>query len=549
MSDYEDLRSLLVGNEIDAIRELKAEIAQLAKTIDDPDQIVDRLSPLIDRVLERNIDLRREQFIDTLSPIISEVLGHEIRNSGEEIAQTLAPVIGQAISVQIRTQRDEVVDALYPVIGATVVKAVSQAFRDLLNRINDEMQSTFSVAAVRRKLTAKIKGIPEADLLIRENLPWHVESVFLIHKTTGLLLAQKNSDRSDMKEPEMVASMLTAIRSFVNDWIARQENDAEINQIEYGNSTIYLEVAGSCYIAVVLHGIPQMKLTQTISEVLSEIIEAQGKKIQNFSGDRSALDTEQIDRALGKIFSVESKAEISGQKVRSSQWPLIVMGLLLFAGVAYAGYRYYVDWEEAKTAEAIEAHFRTDPALALYRIDPHVEDGRIILDGAVPDTNLSAYAERWVETHFSKKKTVNRMIVARQPDRYTRKIQSLESELQSHRLVPEIRRTFYFGLGETVPTAKQKQQLELIAMLMDLFPKSRADITGFSDRYGTSQERRAVAKKRSESVKSVLTSFNIDASRIETGTDLALPEDTNKSQMDDALARKVVIRLYTRGRK
>ncbi len=549
MSDFEKLRSLLVGDEIDAIEELKARVARLAEALDDPEEIIERLSPWIDRILERNIGLRREQLVDTLSPIIAEVLGHEIRNSGEAIARTLAPVIGQAIRVQITTQRDEVVDALYPVIGATVVKAVSQAFRDLLNRINDEMQNTFSVASLRRKLTAKIKGIPEADLLIRENLPWHVKSVFLIHKTSGLLLAQKNAEDSAMEEPEMVASMLTAIRSFVNDWISRQENESEINQIEYGRSTIYLEVAGSCYIAVVLEGVPQMTLAQKISEVLSDIVGKYGETIQHFSGDRAELDTEEIDRMLGAIFAVETRFQDSKEKSAGSRWPLAVMAVLLLAGAAYLGYRTYIRWEAEKTAAEIKAHFETDPYLALYRIEPSVEDGRIVLDGAVPDANLSSYASRWVESHFPKKETLNRLVVAHRPDPYLEKIRSLEAQLDAYRKIPAVHRTFYYGLGKSNLTPEQRRQLEAIGTIMQIFPEYRMKVTGFSDRYGTPQERRIVAQKRADGVKKILTSsMGIDASRIETAADLSLPEETNNTAADDAAARKVEIELLE-GRK
>jgi hypothetical protein len=52
----------------------------------------------------------------------------------------------------------------------------------------------------------------------------------------------------------MIGGMLTAIRSFVNEWISSSGNTSELDEIDYGRSKIMLEVAGYCYLAVVVDG-------------------------------------------------------------------------------------------------------------------------------------------------------------------------------------------------------------------------------------------------------------------------------------------------------
>jgi hypothetical protein len=52
-------------------------------------------------------------------------------------------------------------------------------------------------------------------------MPFTVQAIFLIHKGSGLIISEVQSLESHYLESEMVAGMLTAIRSCVNDCIAQ----------------------------------------------------------------------------------------------------------------------------------------------------------------------------------------------------------------------------------------------------------------------------------------------------------------------------------------
>jgi hypothetical protein len=101
-----------------------------------------------------------------------------------------------------------------------------------------------------------MQGVSEAELIFKEAMPFTVQAIFLIHKGSGLVISEVQPSDRQRLESEMVAGMLTAIRSFVNDCIAQSGEVSEIDQIEYGNSQITLEVAGYCYLAVVTQGQP-----------------------------------------------------------------------------------------------------------------------------------------------------------------------------------------------------------------------------------------------------------------------------------------------------
>ncbi len=547
MSQYEDLRSLLLGREIEAIDALRAEVRRLAKELDDPEAIIERLAPQIDRIIERNIGINRDALVDTLSPIIADVLSHEIKHSGEAIAEALAPVIGRAIRVQIQTQRDEVVDALYPVIGTTVAKFVSQAFRDLLETINEQMQNAFSVTALRRKVKSKVKGIPESELLLQESLGWRVESVFLIHKATGLLLAQRSAEAAEMEEPEMVASMLTAIRSFVNDWISKNSDGAEVNQIDYGDSTIYLEVAGSCYIAVVVKGTLRPRLTERISNVLAEIVEKEGEKIRDFSGDRSQLDLELIGKALEGIFEVRPTE--SAQKTSGSRWPLYLLAGLLVAAAGYGGYRYYrAETDAAKARELLE-RYRKDPKLALYRIEPAVTENRVVLAGAVPNETLARQAERIARSVTGIRDVENGLVIAvADTSRLREGLETLRKRLSKALPPPKLRTRIYFAFGSSRVAPEDYDKIDLLGLMMSLYPERRLRLTGYSDLKGDAESRRKIALKRADAVKALLVGAGVGPERIETAGEITLPPDLNVSTYRDEQARRVEAHWFARGR-
>lgn len=553
MGEYEELRALILGREIEALEALRAEAAALAQETTDPEAIITRLSPMIDAILRRNIEQDRNALIDVLSPMIADILSHEIRQSGEQIAAALAPVIGKAIRVQIRDQRDEVVDALYPVIGTTVSRYVSEAFKELIATINSRLESTFSYANLRRKVISRVKGIPESELLLREHIGWRVESVFLIHKPTGLLITQVTSGVA-MQEPEMVASMLTAIRSFVNEWIAQQGEDAEVNEIEYGSSTIRLEVAGYCYLAVVLRGEPGGALIRTIHQALVAIVSAHGDAITAFEGDRSTMPLEAMETELARIVQCVPETGAPGRATVPTRF-LIAAGIL---AAAFVGYRLVREYQDDALQAALMGALRSDARLALYRVDAEVDGDRVILRGAVPDPSLQTYAASLVRDHRRDVRIDDRLMVSPPfGDADTQQqIAALNAALESLRaasardlqglrdaivLPPPF--TLYFALGSSAVPPQQYAIIRDIRWWLDRHPTLQVRLTGYSDSRGDEEKRLAIATARAEAVRDALQTRGVDARRIMTAGTPDPPPLFDETLDDDAAARSVVVQL------
>ncbi len=404
-------------------------IAQLENQINQPAALVQLLLPVIAELLSLKADQAREEMCQAITPIIAEVIversqldqvamshaiatllpnaiSEQIRNSPEQIAKALGPEVGAAIREQIRLDRDEIVgalapemgaaikqqivlerdsmvDALYPVIGSTISKYFAEAIRS----INQKVEQTFSVEGMQRKFRAKIQGVSEAELIFKESVPFEIQAIFLIHNLSGLVMIDiQKSDLDSLADPidsDMLAGMLTAIRSFASECMSRSENTTELDAINYSGSKILLEVAGYCYLAVIIRGEPDAALVTKIRDVFGQIVQVYGDRFKEFDGDPSIIPMEA---------EIELKTLMEFERVKTlkqSPKTLIFIGLavlaLVLVPIGIFQYRSHRDRQlEAKVLEG----FASTPELAVYRLNVAADGDRLKLTGKLPNQHL-----------------------------------------------------------------------------------------------------------------------------------------------------------------
>jgi hypothetical protein len=298
---FERWQRLLLTQEVMDSREMiakfKEKLENLEHQIYEPAELINLLLPLITEILSRKVAEAREEVAQAIAPIIDEIIqaktqqdkvaissalapvlpdavAQQVSNSPGDFAKALGPEMGTAIKEQISLDREAMVDALYPVIGSTISKYMAEAIK----AINEKVENTLTPEGISRKIRAKMQGVSEAELIFKEAMPFTVQAIFLIHKGSGLVISEVQPSDRQRLESEMVAGMLTAIRSFVNDCIAQSGEVSEIDQIEYGNSQITLEVAGYCYLAVVTQGQPPKSFIKKMRGDLASIVQNHGKR-------------------------------------------------------------------------------------------------------------------------------------------------------------------------------------------------------------------------------------------------------------------------------
>jgi hypothetical protein len=278
----EDLRDILFGRYRRQIAELEAELDDLERRVTDQDALV----------------------------------------------AIIAPVLGDAIRRKIRDAREEMIEALYPVIGQAVVRAVSEAIRDLVRTLDARVRTSFSPRALWWRLRARLGGVSDAEIAIRESLPFEVVEVFLIHRETGLLLQHVSREREVSPDSDLISGMLTAIRDFAQDTFGRGE-EGELDEIQYGERCILLEAARHAYLAVVVDGVEPPGFRAEMRERIVEVEHAYEGVLRHYDGDATPLNP--VEESLRSLMATTPTRELS----RSQK--LVLAGALGFIVVCVVG--------------------------------------------------------------------------------------------------------------------------------------------------------------------------------------------------------------------
>ena len=606
MSDIEQVKILLAENDLPGVRHLMASIddklGKLEHQIYDPQELIELMLPWIAEILSRKISDSRQEVVNAIGPIIDEVIRaktlenksamssaiaellpdalaqqivnspadiakaiapeiglaikEQIRLDQESIAQALAPEMGKAITAQIRLERDSMVDALYPVIGSTISRYMAEAIKT----INEKVSNALSVEGVQRKIRSKVQGVSEAELILKESVPFTIQAAFLIHKASGLVISEVQNSESYQLESEMVAGMLTAIRSFVNECIVEPGEVSELNQIEYGDSKIMLEVAGYCYMAVVIKGEPPQSFINKLRQTLTNLILNYAKLIHEFNGDPGTIP-DSLHPLIQSLFDPV-------EREKSKKPPFVLIGLtvaaltLILTPWGIHQHRRSIDRPLATNAALALA---STPELAVYRLNADVEGNTLKLTGKLPNRELRAKAAKIAASSSPNLKLDNQIIAVDVPpdpvltagevkritavlnrlsgvsisSRYgdrkvtvegtvidgadsekiaqsLNQIPGVQSVVSTIKLDPlKIATRIYFDQGTTTLDSTYGETIASVKNFMDQYPQKHIKIIGHSDRTGELVTNQQLSLRRAAVVRDALVQQGADPQRLQ----------------------------------
>lgn len=283
-----DLRSDLTGlrEQINALRTSEGESTEELRTrLKEAHSLIEAME---NKFLRLEDELRSPtQIGQRLETTIVPALHHQVRRQGDNVAEALAPVIGPAIRHQIRDAKEDIIDALYPVIGQIIGKAIAEALRELTRNIDTRLRRQFNFRDRLNQTTARLRGVSEAELMLRGALPYSIERVFLVHRETGLLISHIAAQEDHRANMEMISGMLTAIQDFVRDSFSGGQGDLE--DLTHGGRRILLESGQRAYVAVVLSGVEPVGYNDRIREVNAEINLRYESELKGFDGEMDRL--------------------------------------------------------------------------------------------------------------------------------------------------------------------------------------------------------------------------------------------------------------------
>ena len=352
-----------MGEELEALKRIEERLASLEFDAYDDTTLSRKILPLFDGILLQALQAKDSRTLTLLSEHIAQVIEQSSEQHLPELSRSLRRVISPAIAQEIENNQETMVDALYPIMGGMVSKYVSQSIKEMADRINGKIEEGLTFGKYKRKLKSKVTGVSEGELLVGESTQAIISSLMAIHKESGLLVAEAHLEDHQIGDAHMVASMASAIRDFINDWIQSHQGDAsEVETLSYGKASLYIESAGSVYIVAFLNAEPDREQRIRINAFFAKLIKKYQRFFQKFDGDDTAEEVQEISGKMQRFLRQQtSRVPVpSGRKktrFTSYIWILLLVGGLGYLLYLLSGYyrEYYLEGlVQRKTGQNIE---------------------------------------------------------------------------------------------------------------------------------------------------------------------------------------------------
>jgi len=109
---------------------------------------------------------------------------------------------------------------------------------------------------------------------------YRVEAVFLIENESGLLLQQVSAVSDEHPDADLVAGMLTALRTFVSD--SFDDEAGSLRTFVAGDVVIVTEPGPRAYLAAVVRGSPPATLSARLQDVLAMLHRDHAATLQRY---------------------------------------------------------------------------------------------------------------------------------------------------------------------------------------------------------------------------------------------------------------------------
>ncbi len=361
---FDELQALLIGRE-------RAHLSALQARLDDP-------------------DLRRRDIGEVLPETL---LQHAL---DPELARALAPGVERAITASVRQNPAPLADALFPVMGPAIRKAVAAALSGMIESLNRAIELSVSWRSILWRLEALRSGKPFAEVVLLHTVLYRIEQVFLIERSSGLLLQHVHAGppgNNEVRDVDMVSGMLTAIRDFVQDSF-RVTTQEGLEALKVGELSVWIEQGPRAVIAAVIRGEAPRAFRERLQAALETLHLELSDALERFAGDAAPFDAARP--VLESCLHTEYRAGEARPKRRA--WILgtaVVAGLAIWLGFSLrdrARWRAYLDALANEPGLVVLSSGRSGGRFTLSGLrDPLARDPAEVLRASrVPPTNVVA---------------------------------------------------------------------------------------------------------------------------------------------------------------
>ncbi len=311
-------------------------------------------------------------YTEEVAKVIAEAIALRSKED-KDLGKAMRPAIEDALNISISENPKPLSDALFPVMGPAIRKAIQHAIAGMLQSLNKSLEYAFSVKSLKWRLEAARTGKSFAEVLLLHTLKYRVEQIFWIHKESGLLLKHLSFDPSLDEDADVVSSMLTAVRDFIQDSFAG-DGEQEVQSMRLGDLVIFVEQAPDSVLAMVCRGNPPLSLRENMEQTLENLQQEFHPVLNNFEGDATLFDSAQ--EQLSSLMLVDY---VNEEKKKSPVKLLVGVGLSLLILLGYWGWGEIQDIQQQERWHAYVKALKSQDGIVVT--DAKEENGQYYISG------------------------------------------------------------------------------------------------------------------------------------------------------------------------
>ena len=325
----------------------------------------DRLHKLDLRVSD--IESRTSDVAEVLPAAMNRLVGDPASKPEFE-----KPVV-DSIRGAIKRDTESFAEALFPVLGPAIRRAIADALKGLVQRINAALEHSFSIKGLKWRLEGARTGVPFAQIVLLHTMLYTVQETFLIQRDSGLILSSVHRDDLLALDEDAVAAMLTAIQSFIQDSFGI-EGDEPLRSAEIGERTVWVINGPAAALACVISGSPPHSVRTDLKVLLETLHARYGNRLSE--NPETLTGDEGLKALMHEALREEVDASTKGTNSFKYKTLWITGGLLL---LFYLVYTSISAWRDQQLARQVEGLFHAEPGYVITAAE--MDDGILNISG------------------------------------------------------------------------------------------------------------------------------------------------------------------------
>jgi OOP family OmpA-OmpF porin len=321
-----------------------------------------------ERVRIARLEERPSVSAESLARCLPEAISSASGDRLQALSIALEPALTAGVRTVARKEAELFGDVLSPTIASAVRKAVADAMKAIMERVNEALDQHLSIRSLEWRVEAWRTRRPFAEVFLARTLIYRVEQVFLIHTETGLLLQHVASLGVELSSVDQIAAMLSAIDTFAREAFRPLPPGVHLRQFELGELAVWIERDPTATLVAVVRGAAPTALEAVLQEARTRIDLGYRAELDAFVSDPSPFE------ATRPILEACLRLERRKPPRRAPVLLGALLGLLLAVLGFAVAHHLQVEAAAGRRRAAYVQAFRAEPGIVVTAID-HPKDG------------------------------------------------------------------------------------------------------------------------------------------------------------------------------